>query len=77
MKKSIFIAVAVVATVLLVGCKEDDKSAQWWLAHPKEATEKYIECKKTGEVSVNCENINQVKKRIAIGYEPMREAIDR
>lgn len=77
MKKLIFVAVAVVASVFLAGCKEDDKSAQWWLSHPKEATEKYIECKKTGEVSVNCENINQVKKRIAIGYEPMREAIDR
>jgi len=77
MKKSIFVAAAVVATVFLAGCKEETKSAQWWLAHPKEATEKYLECKKTGEASVNCENINQVKKRIAIGYEPMREAIDR
>lgn len=77
MKKLSFIAVAVVATVFLAGCKEETKSHEWWLEHPKEATEKYLECRKTGEDSVNCRNIDQVKRRIAIGYEPMREAIDR
>ncbi|HBC7621428.1 TPA: EexN family lipoprotein [Escherichia coli] len=34
---------------ILSACGEDTKSSDWWLNHPKEATEKYKECKKSGE----------------------------
>lgn len=75
MKKLIFVAVAVVASVFLAGCKEETKSADWWASHPKEATEKYLECKKTGEESVNCQNITRVNVRIAREYEPMMQIL--
>lgn len=55
----------------LVGCSEETKSPQWWAEHPKEATEKYLECKKTGDDTPNCQNIRRVKARIAQSYEPM------
>ncbi|NVL73079.1 EexN family lipoprotein [Escherichia coli] len=42
---------------ILSACGEDTKSSDWWLNHPKEATEKYKECKKSGEDSVNCQNV--------------------
>lgn len=75
MKKSIFVAAAVVATVFLAGCKEEAKSREWWADHPKEATEKYLECKKTGEESVNCQNIKRAKVIIARKYEPMMKIV--
>ncbi|MCV5597277.1 EexN family lipoprotein, partial [Escherichia coli] len=44
---------------ILSACGEDTKSSDWSLNHPKEATEKYKECKKSGEDSVNCQNVKK------------------
>ena len=75
--KTLFILSGVLlAASLLSGCEEEKKSAQWWFDHPKEATEKYQDCKKTGADSVNCRNINQMAVRIAYKYEPMKKIID-
>ncbi|WP_165803096.1 EexN family lipoprotein [Salmonella enterica] len=38
----------------LTGCGEETKSVDWWVSHPKETTEKYVDCQKTGSDSDNC-----------------------
>ena len=47
----------------------------WWLNNPKEATEKYKECKKSGEDSVNCQNVKKVAGIIGRTYGPMLEIL--
>ncbi|MFV5059297.1 EexN family lipoprotein, partial [Klebsiella pneumoniae] len=46
------ICTLLISIFILSACGEDTKSSDWWLNHPKEATEKYKECKKSGEDSV-------------------------
>ncbi|MGK3330279.1 EexN family lipoprotein [Escherichia fergusonii] len=60
---------------ILSACGEDTKSSDWWLNHPKEATEKYKECKKSGEDSVNCQNVKKVAGVIGRTYGPMLEIL--
>lgn len=62
------ICTLLISIFILSACGEDTKSSDWWLNHPKEATEKYKECKKSGEDSVNCQN---VKKLPELLVEPM------
>ncbi|EKL4969415.1 EexN family lipoprotein [Escherichia coli] len=56
---------------LVAGCKEETKSVDWWVSHPKETTEKYKDCIKTGEDTDNCTNVKQAGKVIADSYPPM------
>lgn len=75
MKKLFVLSGALLAASLLTGCEEETKSPQWWLDHPKEASEKYQDCKKTGTDSINCRNVNQMAVRIAYKYEPMKKIL--
>lgn len=76
MKKLFILSGVLLAASLLSGCGEETKSADWWQEHPEEATAKYQECKKSGEESVNCQNIKQVKVKIAYKYAPMMKIIE-
>lgn len=58
---------------ILTGCNEDTKSVDWWTNHPKEAVDKYKECKKTGSDSDNCKNVRRAGLIIADTYPPMSE----
>ena len=61
--------------VLLFGCgQEEVKSADWWRDHPKEATEKYIACKASGEETQNCINVKAISGSL-YNYPPMKEII--
>jgi hypothetical protein len=56
----------------LTGCgTEEVKSVDWWKDHPKEATEKYVSCKDSGEDTKNCQNVKTASR--FIDYPPMRE----
>lgn len=71
MKKLIILSAVVVSFFVLTGCQEETKSVDWWVSHPKEATEKYKECIKTGEDTDNCKNVKRAGKVIADSYPPM------
>lgn len=58
---------------LVAGCKEETKSVEWWINHPKETVDKYKECKKTGSDSDNCKNVKRAGHIIADTYPPMSE----
>ncbi|HFX8878565.1 TPA: EexN family lipoprotein [Salmonella enterica] len=58
---------------LVVGCKEEIKSVDWWTNHPKEAVDKYKECKKSGSDSENCKNVKRAGLIISDTYPPMNE----
>ncbi|WP_280632657.1 EexN family lipoprotein [Arsenophonus nasoniae] len=60
-----FLSVLMMSVLGLVACGEETKSQSWWIEHPKEATDKYIDCKLTGEESMNCTNINEISGRLA------------
>lgn len=66
----------VIFALFLTACSEEIKSHQWWTEHPKEATEKYLECKKTGNDTPNCRNVLRAKRNIAHKYEPMMKIIE-
>jgi hypothetical protein len=72
--KKISLALVLLSSVLVSGCGEEEiKTSDWWKAHPKEATERYLECKSKGNESLNCQNIKRVKAQIARVYEPMMD----
>ncbi|EEE0173957.1 EexN family lipoprotein [Salmonella enterica subsp. enterica serovar Pomona] len=58
---------------LVAGCKEKTKSVDWWTNHPKEAVDKYKECKKSGSDSENCKNVKRAGLIISDTYPPMNE----
>ncbi|EBT1698552.1 hypothetical protein CIH92_25725 [Salmonella enterica] len=58
---------------LVAGCKEETKSVDWWTNHPKEAVDKYKECKKSGSDSGNCKNVKRAGLIISDTYPPMNE----
>ncbi|ECE2009614.1 hypothetical protein C3A67_23135 [Salmonella enterica] len=58
---------------LAAGCKEETKSVDWWTSHPKEAVDKYKECKKSGSDSENCKNVKRAGLIISDTYPPMNE----
>ncbi|EJX2514730.1 EexN family lipoprotein [Salmonella enterica] len=58
---------------LVAGCKEETKSVDWWTIHPKEAVDKYKECKKSGSDSENCKNVKRAGLIISDTYPPMNE----
>ncbi|EJJ8281100.1 TPA: EexN family lipoprotein [Proteus mirabilis] len=72
MKKLIILSAVVVSFFALTGCQEETKSVDWWTSHPKETTEKYKECMKTGEDTDNCKNVKRAALNIA-NYPPMNE----
>ncbi|WP_180326903.1 EexN family lipoprotein [Escherichia coli] len=74
MKKTRILSL-VLFSIALSGCGEDIKTVDWWRNHPKEATEKYKECKKSGEDSVNCQNVKKVAGIIGRTYGPMLEIL--
>lgn len=76
MKKLFLVSGVLLSAFLISACGEETKSADWWLGHPKEATEKYQECKKSGDESVNCRNVKQVKVKVAYKYAPMMKIIE-
>ncbi|WP_423411715.1 EexN family lipoprotein (plasmid) [Klebsiella pneumoniae] len=53
---------------ILSACGEDTKSSDWWLNHPKEATEKYKECKSQGKILLI---VKMLKKLPELLVEPM------
>jgi len=66
-----------VFAVVLSGCgQEEVKSADWWRDHPKEATEKYIACKASGEETQNCINVKAISGSL-YNYPPMKEIIEK
>lgn len=72
MKKLIILSAVVVSFFTLTGCQEETKSIAWWTDHPKETVDKYVECKKTGDDSDNCENVRRAAINIADSYPPMK-----
>ncbi|EBF6566098.1 hypothetical protein OT34_24205 [Salmonella enterica subsp. enterica serovar Typhimurium] len=58
---------------LVAGCKEETKSVDWWTSYPKEAVDKYKECKKSGSDSENCKNVKRAGLIISDTYPPMNE----
>lgn len=73
MKKLIAIMGFPIALMALTGCGEETKSVDWWVSHPKETTEKYVDCQKTGSDSDNCKNAKRASKIVAGTYQPMRD----
>ena len=60
----------------LTGCgTEEVKSVDWWKDHPKEATDKYVACKASGEDTPNCKNVKDAK-RFLYNYPPMIKIIE-
>ncbi|EAW8461787.1 TPA: EexN family lipoprotein [Escherichia coli] len=71
MKKIMAMTGFALALMALTGCGEETKSVDWWVAHPKEATEKYVDCQKTGSDSENCQNVKEAANEIRTFYKPM------
>lgn len=71
--KKISLALVVVVSSLISGCGEEDvKSKQWWIDHPEDSVKKYLECKKSGDDSINCRNVNDASAYLSKTYEPMK-----
>ena len=59
----------------LTGCgTEEVKSVDWWKDRPKEATEKYVSCKESGEDTQNCKNVKDAQ-RFLYSYPPMMDIV--
>lgn len=50
--------------VVISGCKEEAKTAQWYRDHPDELKAVYEKCQKTGDASENCKNANEARYQI-------------
>ncbi|EJT4720271.1 TPA: EexN family lipoprotein [Klebsiella pneumoniae subsp. pneumoniae] len=75
MKKIIAMTGFVLTLMVLTGCGEETKSVDWWVSHPKEATEKYVDCQKTGSDSDNCKNVKKAALIISDSYQPMNDVL--
>lgn len=73
MKKIMTMIGLTLALMALTGCGEETKSVDWWVSHPKETTEKYVDCQKTGSDSDNCKNVKRASRIIADNYKPMKD----
>lgn len=63
----------IISSILISGCGEEEvKSKQWWIEHPEETVNKYLECKKSGKDTPNCRNVSDASIHLSKIHEPMK-----
>ncbi|MDR5617852.1 EexN family lipoprotein [Arsenophonus sp.] len=73
MMKKIGFMTVMIGCVILLGCKEEVKSEEWYNQHPDETYNVYSKCLKDGESSQNCENARRAKNNfVNLGTEEQK-----